>query len=640
MESHGPDRSATWRYGYAVLAVALAAAVTWLSQLAGMKHPHAGFLAAILLTGWAAGPGPAVVATLLSIVAYEFSPLTPPVAAEDVSRGPRLIWFVLFALLATWFSVARQRAAGLLRSARDDLDRQVAARTSELKQANQALQLEVAERRRTEAELRDRTTKLDELFDQAPEAIALLDGENVVLRINREFTNLFGYSAAEAVGRSIYDLVVPEDLREDARQIRARARLRGERVEAEMVRQRKDGTQVPVLVVGTSIDVAGQHLAQYMIYRDITEPKRLENHLRRSQTYLAEAERLTHTGSWAADVVRRETVYWSEELYRICGLDPIRGLPASEVTEQLYHPEDRARCLEAIETTIREGRDHELDHRIVRPDGTVAHLHSVIHPVVNTAGEVTGLVGTTMDVTERKRAERALRRIRERALEARFTAVLEERTRVAREIHDTLLQGFTGVGLQLVATINRLTESSEVTAALRGVVALAQKTLAEARHAVWDLRSPALAGGDFPTALRSAAEDCVRGTGLALEHEVVGSPRSVDPALEAVAVRVVQEAIANVVKHAAARTVRVRLAFKPRGVRLSVSDDGRGFTVEPDFRTSGGHWGLLGMRERATQIRGELRVRSTPGQGTDIVLLAPWPSTEAARAGRPQSTLV
>lgn len=639
MEARDSQRSAAWRYGLAVLAVAIAAALTWLSRYIGLRHPHTAFLAAILLTGWTAGPGPAFVATALSIVAYEFSPLTPPAEVQIVARGPRLIWFLLFAVLASKFSVARQRATQLLRHAHNGLERQVIARAAELQQTNEALRREIAERRRTEAELRDRTVQLDELFDQAPEAIALLDGEGRVVRINREFTTLFGYTAAEAIGRSIYSLVVPNELRADARQLRARSLQRGERVAFETVRHRTDGTQVPVFVVGTSINVAGQQLAQYMIYRDITEPKKLDNQLRRSQAYLAEAERLTHTGSWAVDVAAGEIVYWSAELYHICGLDPRQGIPACEAALQLYHPDDRPKAREQINGAIRERRDHELSHRIIRPDGTIRHLHSLIHPVVNSAGEVVEFVGTTVDVTDRRRTERALRQARERGLRAHFTAVLEERTRLAREIHDTLLQGFTGVALRLVAAINRVAGPPEATAALRGVVGLARMTLEDARRAVWDLRSPALEGGDLPAALRSVAEDCVRGTELTLAFESAGPPRPVEPAAEAVAVRVVQEAITNTVKHAAAQSVQVRLAFEARGLRLVVSDDGRGFVVDPDLHAYGGHWGLLGMRERASQICGRLRIRSTPGQGTEIVLRAPYANVGASHVTRTGSAL-
>ena len=290
---------------------------------------------------------------------------------------------------------------------------------------------------------------------------------------------------------------------------------------------------------------------------------------------------------------------------------------------------------------MREKRNYEMDVRVVRPDGSIRYVHIRGQPVFDQTGGTDEYIGVIMDITNRKRTERALRRARERALEARFAAVLEERTRLARDIHDTLLQGFTGIALKLVAAISRVTDPPESITALRDLVGLAQQTLTDARRAVWDLRSPALAAGDFPAALRTAAEDCVRGTKLELEYDVGGPPRPVDPDVESVAVRVVQEAITNVVKHAEAHTVRVRLSFEARRVRLSVIDDGRGFAVPSDFQVYGGHWGLLGMRERASQVHGKLLLRSTPGHGTELVLLVPYvvghksPAATAASSSAP-----
>jgi signal transduction histidine kinase len=232
--------------------------------------------------------------------------------------------------------------------------------------------------------------------------------------------------------------------------------------------------------------------------------------------------------------------------------------------------------------------------------------------------------------------EPALRRPPERRLSARLDAVLEERTRLAREIHDTLLQGFTGLALQLVAVTNRLTGSPEAPA-LRDLVSLAQKTLLDARRAVWDLRRPSLAEGDLPASLRTLAEEHVRGAGLSLEFQVSGAPRPVGHEMEAVMGRVLQEALTNIVKHAAAGRVRVRLVFEPRRLRLYVLDDGRGFGADSNLPGSGGHWGLRGMWERAAQVRGRLRIRSAPGQGTQLVLLVPYATRRDLRP-RPVAT--
>jgi NO-binding membrane sensor protein with MHYT domain/PAS domain-containing protein len=346
--------------------------------------------------------------------------------------------------------------------------------------------------------------------------------------------------------------------------------------------------------------------------------------VRVSEAALAEAQRLSHTGSWARSLLHPQEGHWSVEWYRIFGLDPSGGPPSLQEMRERLHPEDASRVEELVQHAIRQKTGFDTEYRAVLPDGSIRHIHAVGHPVVGATGVVVELAGTVMDVTERKRAERAVRHARERALEARFSAVLEERTRLAREIHDTLLQGFTGVALQLVAAARRVAGPPEAVADLRELVDLAQKTLEDARQAVWDMRAPPVAGGDLPATLRATAAERLRGTKIALEWKVRGVPRPLDPEVEEVVFRVQQEAIANVVKHSAARTVRLGLSYGARAVQLSVNDDGRGFAVDPDFHAYGGHWGLLGMWERASQIHAKLSVRSAPGHGSEIVIRVPY----------------
>jgi PAS domain S-box-containing protein len=354
--------------------------------------------------------------------------------------------------------------------------------------------------------------------------------------------------------------------------------------------------------------------------------------LRRSEEYLLAAQQLSHTGSWAWRIATGD-ITWSEEGARILGLDPAGRTFSRQRLDHIWHPDDRKRAGEAIDAALREKRSYGLHVRIVRPDGSTRYVRCFGRPVFGEAGEIVEYVGILMDVTERKRAARRLRRAREQAADARFAAMLDERTRIARELHDTLLQGFTGVGLRLVAVTNRMEGPPEAVAALRDVIALAQGTLENARRAIWDIRPAPSAGRDLAAMLRAAAEEWVCGTDVSLEFAVEGSVRPANPDVDTAVFRVMQEAIANVVKHAAARTVRVVLAYEPTRIRLAVTDDGRGFIVDPDFRAYGGHLGLLGMRERASQAHGTLTVRSSPGHGTEIVLLVAYATREAPSSG-------
>jgi PAS domain S-box-containing protein len=346
--------------------------------------------------------------------------------------------------------------------------------------------------------------------------------------------------------------------------------------------------------------------------------------LQRSEEYLVAAQRLSHTGSWGWRIQANE-MSWSEECARILGFPPeVRTLPRSNL-HLVPHPADRDRAEETIAAALREKRGYELRMRTVRPDGKVRFVRTVARPVLGDSGEVVEFIGILMDLTARKRASRRLRRAREEAVNIRIAAILEERTRLALELHDTLLQGFTGVGLNLVAVTNRVTDPPEVATALREVISLAQGTIEKARRAIWDIRSGLPEGVELGTTLRAAAEEGVRGTGLDLTFAIVGRPQGTDPEVNAAIFRVAREAIANVVKHAAARSVQMVLTYDLRRLRLTVNDDGKGFTVDPDSRAYGGHLGLLGMRERASQAHGTLSVRSSPGQGTEVALLVDLP---------------
>jgi PAS domain S-box-containing protein len=146
---------------------------------------------------------------------------------------------------------------------------------------------------------------------------------------------------------------------------------------------------------------------------DVTGAKQAEEALRRSERYLAEAQRLTHTGSWAWRVAERDAVHLSEEWYRIYGFDPKEGLSAWEQRVQRMHPEDRAKWRETTDRAIAEKSDYEVELRILLPDGTVKFTHTVGHPVLNASGDVVQFVGSMIDVTERKRAEEERERLRQ-----------------------------------------------------------------------------------------------------------------------------------------------------------------------------------------------------------------------------------
>ena len=147
------------------------------------------------------------------------------------------------------------------------------------------------------------------------------------------------------------------------------------------------------------------HLAGVAIERKLAQDA-----LRRNEAYLAEAQRVSHIGSFACKPNTNRYAYWSQENYRIWGFDPQQGLPNRDMTVQRLHPEDRERTIKDISDAVDQGRDYSVEGRIVLPDGTIRHIHSLGHLVLSTSGELVEVVGTHLDITDRKRAEQALRR--------------------------------------------------------------------------------------------------------------------------------------------------------------------------------------------------------------------------------------
>jgi len=211
------------------------------------------------------------------------------------------------------------------------------------------------------------------------------------------------------------------------------------------------------------------------------------------------------------------------------------------------------------------------------------------------------------------------------ALKAHFDATLSERARIAQELHDTLLQGFAGVTLQLKTAELALPEEPDVAVeTILKVQRLARESLREARERVWDMREPVLGSEDLPAALDGVARERTAGTGIEVSLVSTGRRRRLTRPVEDAAFRIGREAVVNAVRHAEAHRLDIHAEFGPESLRLEVRDDGRGFTPrEAEDAHQTGHFGLSGARERAARMGGWCDVRAQPGGGTVVALELP-----------------
>jgi PAS domain S-box-containing protein len=215
------------------------------------------------------------------------------------------------------------------------------------------------------------------------------------------------------LGHHIWEMV-PVELSDDERAEALKELEEKGRFRAEAITYRKNGT--PVYVEGITIALRGDQQGQITGYvnirRDITERKRAEEELRRSEAYLAEGQKLSHTGSWAWNASSDE-MFCSDELLRIFGQEAAVTKPCHEDLLQMIHPEDQSRVRQTFEDAVRSGTNYEAEYRIVLSDGSIRHIHNLAHQIFDDSGTLREYVGTAMDVTQRKEAEASIQEARE-----------------------------------------------------------------------------------------------------------------------------------------------------------------------------------------------------------------------------------
>jgi PAS domain S-box-containing protein len=276
---------------------------------------------------------------------------------------------------------------------------------------------DIEDRKRAEDALRESEYKLRQIFETVPSHLWSADPDFEPTRLNQHLLDYFGMRPEEFMHGGWQAFLHPDDLPETAKAI-SHAVQTGTYFKVMHRLRRADGEFRWHNARGEPMrDEQGNIIQWYGLSVDIDEAKKTEDRLRRSEAYLSEAQRLSHTGSAAYNGT--EVLYWSEEASRIWGLDPSQGIPSREAVWQRIHPDDRDEVDENMAHGVREKSGFANEFRIILPDGTIKHIEATNHPVLSASGELLEIVATGIDVTERKRAEQALREREAQLAEAR-----------------------------------------------------------------------------------------------------------------------------------------------------------------------------------------------------------------------------
>ncbi len=480
---------------------------------------------------------------------------------------------------------------------------------------------DITERKLAEEALRQAEQKYRELFENAKDAIYVHDLDGRYTSLNRAAEQMIGCPREEILGRHFSDFVAPECL-EDVRSNLCKKLLKKSETSYEVEVITKTGKRVPVDVNSRLIYQNGKPVGVQGTARDITERKRAEESLKESERQMADGERLAHVGSWSRDL-KNNHLTWSDELYRIFGVNQRQFKPTFEAVVDAVHLEDREVLKRVVKTSLSSKKPFNVHFRINRPDGKERIIQSRGHILCDDQGNATRMFGAAQDVTDRKRAEESSKRFSRRLIEAQEA----ERQTIARELHDEIGQVLTAVRVGLDA-VKRGVPADAVSPQLEANIAIVDQALKRVRDLSLELHPVLLDDLGLPAALRWYTDGYALRTGIATELRLENLKDSdrFPRELETVCFRVVQEALTNVVRHANARQVLITLKLNCNYLNLTIKDDGRGFDVVALQKRSAGQvtLGVRGMEERAQALDGSLTIESSPLNGTEVQLALPF----------------
>jgi two-component system sensor histidine kinase UhpB len=353
--------------------------------------------------------------------------------------------------------------------------------------------------------------------------------------------------------------------------------------------------------------------------------------LRESESRLIAAQRIGKIGYLDWDMETGK-LHLSDQFYSWLGLSRSQEPIAMETLSQFVHPEDLERVQESGRAAKENGKEPDLDHRLLAPDGGVIYVHVKGAIIKNSFGAPARMLITAVDITDRKQQEQELSANRER-LEALSHSLInveeKERARLARELHDEIGQALTAVKLNL-HTVSRLSKNAAIDEQVSDSVAIVDKAVQEVRNMALDLRPSLLDDLGLEAALEWLADRQAKRANINSVFKADELRTRPDAGIETACFRVAQEAITNTVRHARATTVTVELLDLGPDLDLSIRDDGVGFELESatSWLPASGGLGLAGMRERVAIAGGTLTVQSAKGQGT--VVRARFPIEQTA----------
>jgi PAS domain S-box-containing protein len=540
-------------------------------------------------------------------------------------------------------------------------------------QVCRAAVMDITELKREENKVRVSEIRYRRLFEAAHDGVLLLDPvTRKITDANPFMTKLLGYSHGQLIGKELFEIGLLKDeaaSKEAFQKLKQKREVRYENLPLES----KTGRHQEVEVVANLYDENGHAVIQCNI-RDITARKTAEDALRASEERYRTLFDLGPTAVYSCDasgVIQN----FNNRAAELWGRKPASGDTSERFCGSLklfrpdggFMPHHRCPMAEVVGGKI--AAVHDAEVLIERPDGSRISVIVNIRPLKNERGEITGAINCFYDITERKAAEKALRRLdvlaaSNRKLEKEIVrrqtveeslkkseqdqsrllteshqmqerlrqlsrqvlmAQEEERKRISRELHDVIAQTLTGINIRL-ATLKK--EAGRNTKGFDLTIARTQRLVEKSVNLVHDfareLRPAVLDDLGLIPALHTFMKNFTEQTGVRTQLTAFAEVEKLETSGRTALFRIAQETFTNVARHAKASRVKVNIRKFPDSICMKINDDGKSFKVDRALHASTGkRLGLLGMRERLEMIGGSFEVESSPGKGTTIIAQIP-----------------
>ena len=475
---------------------------------------------------------------------------------------------------------------------------------------------DISDKKKVEEELK----KLSHIARETLSPIIICDVDSRIQWVNAAFTRVTEYTLNEAIGKRPEDFLYGEETDRQAVTKLMEKKKSGRTFDTEILIYAKSGRKVWVAVqLQPQFDKQNKLTGYFAIGIDITERRHSEEIILHNQKLLQQAERIACLGSWEVNL-KTGVSMWSDEMYRIFGWNTDNAVPFQGPQLSTLHPDDSEYVVNSIKDTIEGKGDFDIEHRVVRPDGSTRIIHSQGQLIKNNLGEPEKLIGVVHDITNVKQAEEKLRQQEAKLTEERvehqrqiaratINTQEKERSEIGKELHDNVNQILASAKLFLSSPFLEGDEREKFTNKAAEHIHMA---IEEIRKLSKSLVSPSAADLGIIETINDMIADIRWAQKIEIDFTYTGIDESIlDNGLKLTIYRIVQEQMNNILKHAQATQVTITLKEHRNKIILTIYDNGKGF--DPHTRRRG--IGLNNIINRADVFNGKVDIQTAPGQG-------------------------